>query len=227
MQATDNKCILPKFWTQQKLNFVLPLSSSVCRWQSYYLTHAFVLSVNHICKEKKECILQHQNSLKNQFHWSVDSQYFVKSYAVDKVWETIEAIYQVSPQTIAEESDCEKANLFLLTPLVIVKLLLPYALVLVGLQTMANLFLLHVREERLQWYADLLRVREERLQWYTDLLRVREERLQWYSKPLSSYTSFFFYYCNDTQICVFEEKKTHCALKSSSKQKIVQDCPLQ
>jgi len=139
MQATDNKCILPKFWTQQKLNFVLPLSSSVCRWQSYYLTHAFVLSVNHICKEeKKKHFAAPRFTEKSVHHWSADSQSFVKSYAyaVDKVCEIIEAIYQVSPQTIAEESDCEKANLFLLTPLVIVKLLLPHALVLVGLQTM-------------------------------------------------------------------------------------------
>jgi len=202
------------------------LSVQFCMWMTKLLPyHTFVLSVNHICKEKKNAFCSTKihckisSPLKRRF---LQYQSFGKSYAyaVDKVCETIEVVYRVSSQTIAEESDSEKANLFLLTPLVIVKLLLPYALVLVGLQTMANLFLLHVREERLQWYTDLLRVREERLQWYTDLLRVREERLQWYSKPLSSYTSFFFYYCNDTQICVFEKKKHIAHWKAHQSRKL-------
>jgi len=138
------------------------LSVQFCMWMTKLLPyHAFVLGVNHICKEKKKAFCSTKihckisSPLKRRF---LQYQSFGKSYAyaVDKVCETIEVVYRVSSQTIAEELDSEKANLFLLTPLVIVKLLLPYALVLVGLQTMANLFLLHVREERLQWYADLL-----------------------------------------------------------------------
>jgi hypothetical protein len=67
MQATDDKCILQRVLNTAKHNFcATSVSSSVCRRQSYHLTHAFVLSINHICKEKK-CILQHQDSQKNQF----------------------------------------------------------------------------------------------------------------------------------------------------------------